>query len=431
MKLKNTIIVLLYLALMALMVSWQDHQNTPNTMYRLAFLGISIIPAFFYRKYKYVPIIITLFFTVNYFGTALSYYPTYTYYYTGIAFMAYLFVAGDRRTFNGFKRITPPWPLVVIVPLALVVDFVTGMELTDTMFSSLFLLICCTLFPYDTDNNTLWLFKLAFIISSFIISVEFFTVGQKFVTAYGEANMDRERWTDPNYLGCVVGMGTVLAAIELLSKNKKHFIITLFYIATIGISVAMLIMNASRGALLATAVGIGFYTLVSKSSMWVKILTVVVGGLFLNYLYNNSYFDLLEVRMESNLDTGSGRTDIWAKKLDYFWSKSNPLQWLFGYGCEGGVRLGYGYRRGFHNEFLAMLVEYGIVGFVCFISLVFYPLKKSKYNKDVVVLELYFIIVCLTLEPMTSGYITYFCFLLLLILMSNSVSIKSYFANAK
>lgn len=428
MKLKNTIIVLLYIALMALMVSWQDHQNTPNTMYRLVFLGVSILPAFIYKKYNYVPIIIALFFTVNYFGTALSYYPTYTYYYTGLVFIAYLFAA-KKRSFSQ-KNVSVPWPIMVIVPLVLIVDFVTRQEMRDTLFSFLFLLFCCSLFSYDLDEKSLLFLKLAFIISTVVLCTEYYTVGKDFVRDYS-GGMERESWTDPNYFGCVVGMGTILAAIELLSRRNNKTILKLFYIATILLSVPVLILNASRGALLATTVGIVYYIIVSKSRFWVKIVTVIIGVLFLSYLYNNNYFDLLEVRIEGDAGTGSGRTNIWERKMDLFWSESQPLQLLFGYGGDGGLRLGFNYVRGFHNEFLAMLVEYGVVGFFCFVSLVFYPVIKSRYNRDVVAVVLYFILVCLTLEPITSGYITYFCFVLLIIRMSSYAQKSNYLIAGK
>ena len=420
MRFKKIAIFLLYAFLLAVMVSWQNDENTPSTLYRLAFLGISILPAFLYRSYKFLPIIITLYFTVNYFGTALSYYPTYTYYYTGIMFVAYI-IAPNHNSELGARHIHLPKSLIVLVFLCFCVDLISNFELRDTLYSCLFLLLCCCLIPQNNDDDsTIMLFKYAFVISTLVLCIEFFTAGQKFITNYGVGDLERERWTDPNYFGCVVGMGTLFSSIELLSVRKKNIIETVVFVITISLSIMVLIMNASRGALLATAAGVAYYIIFSKSSIWVKMVTVFAGFLFIGYLYNKGdYFDLLEARMDSNLDTGSGRTIIWEKKLNAFFGDSNPFQILFGYGGEKGLRLAFGFMRGFHNEFLAMLVEYGIVGFISFISLVFYPLKKSRFDREVVSAVIYFVIVCLTLEPMTSGYITYFCFFLLIIMMAS------------
>lgn len=424
LKLKKTAILFFYAFLLAVMVSWQDDENTPNTMLRLSFLGLSILPAFIYRSYKYLPIIITLFFTVNYFGTALSYYPTYTYYYMGIMFIAFL-MASNHNTHGVACHLAIPKSLCILVPLCFVVDLLTNFELRDTMHSCLFLLLCCCLIPMKNDEKTILLFKYAFIISTLVLCVEFITMGHKFMTNYGVGNLERERWTDPNYFGCVLGMGTLFSSIELLSARKKHIIEVGVLVTTIALSIMVLIMNASRGALLATATGVAYYVIVSKSSPWVKIVTVFAGFAFVGYLYSHgSYFELLETRMEINLDTGSGRTIIWERKLHAFFGDSNPFQILFGYGGEKGLRLAFGYIRGFHNEFLAMLVEYGFVGFISFISLVFYPLNKSMFDREVFSAVLYFVIVCFTLAPMTSGYITYYCFFLLIIMIASNKSLR-------
>lgn len=419
MRAKKVTIALLYIFLLAVMVSWQDELNTPSTTLRLGFLGLSIAPAFIFKQYKFLPVVIALFFTINYFGTALSYYPTYTYYYTGLVFIAYFLCKGARQK---NWHMAPPWPLLVLIPLILFNDLITGIEVRDTLYCLIFLALSLFLYPKLTDNNSvILLFKLAFIVSTIVLCTEFLTFGQKFLVSYDvTGNLERERWTDPNYFGCVVGMGTIIAAIELLTPYKKNMLEKALFIGTLGLSIAVLIMNASRGALLATAAGVTYYVIVSKSRTWVKILTILGGVFFIGYLYRNSYFDLLEARMDVDLQTGNGRTVIWTTKLHAFWGQSNPLQLLFGHGGLGGLCLGYGGIQGFHNEYIAMLVEYGILGFISFASLLYYPIKKAKQNRGVAVMVIYFVVVCMTLEPITSGYITYYCFLLLIMIISST-----------
>lgn len=106
---------------------------------------------------------------------------------------------------------------------------------------------------------------------------------------------------------------------------------------------------------------------------------------FLVFLYNNDYFEIIEMRMENESGGGSGRLTIWENKLNAFNNEINPLRWIFGNGYEGGYALGYinyngGAGRGFHNDYLAHLCDYGIVGLCLFLSVMISPLKSVGFK---------------------------------------------------
>lgn len=76
------------------------------------------------------------------------------------------------------------------------------------------------------------------------------------------------------------------------------------------------------------------------------------------------------------------------------------------------MHLAFGYSRGFHNDYIAILVEYGIVGTLLFASLLLSPIKNSCNKILVISIVVYIAMAASTLEPISGGMIMYFCFLL-------------------
>ena len=142
------------------------------------------------------------------------------------------------------------------------------------------------------------------------------------------------------------------------------------------------------------------------------------------FLYNNSYFELLEYRVESD-STGSGRTVIWERRLTEFFQGSS-LRLLFGYGHDAAMTLGTTpYRIGSHNDYVAFLVEYGLIGLASFLYMLAFPIIKILRKGglvglyQVLTLSVYIAVGCLTLEPFTLGRIPFYMFYLYIILVAN------------
>ena len=130
--------------------------------------------------------------------------------------------------------------------------------------------------------------------------------------------------------------------------------------------------------------------------------------------------NFLIYRIQEDDGTGSGRTIIWAKKLEAFYSGS-ILEQLFGYGREGGLKLGFSKLTGCHNDYVAILCEYGYIGFATFLSILLYPLMKSlkrcKDNAAVIATSIFMLTCCYTLEPISGGNITYFFFIFYILML--------------
>ena len=191
----------------------------------------------------------------------------------------------------------------------------------------------------------------------------------------------------------------------------------------------MLLKNASRGAVVCVASGIIIITLFSKIGLKKKISIALLVFFGIMLMYQLGLFGALEERVMHDEDgTGSGRTIIWAYKISLFFEQ--PMYKLFtGLGYRGGFMLGFDDGYGFHNDYVAFFVDYGIIGTILFILFLLYPLFIARKNKKqraiVTALTVYLILCCTTLEPLSGGRLP-FCYLYLFIyiLAKQGASIK-------
>ena len=94
-----------------------------------------------------------------------------------------------------------------------------------------------------------------------------------------------------------------------------------------------------------------------------------------------------------------------------FSNQLSVLEQLFGIGYKNGMTLGFGFSRGFHNDYIAILVEYGGFGLMVFIGMLLSPLRKSNNKVIVLSIIVYVAMASSTLEPISGGMIVYFGFL--------------------
>jgi O-antigen ligase len=118
----------------------------------------------------------------------------------------------------------------------------------------------------------------------------------------------------------------------------------------------------------------------------------------------------------------SGRMEIWSAKLLLFINDGNIFTWLFGIGYENAFNLSDSSQTmGFHNDFLAILCGYGVLGLILFIYIIFIVPFANIHRSDrpiLISLIVYLLIASLTLEPLASGNITFWAFYYLILLFS-------------
>lgn len=410
-----------YFIMLLLLCSWTDMNTAPNIVIRLTYITALFFPALKYAPQMFPPVFICFIGTSTYYVSS-SFMPNEIYYYAVILFVIALFI--NNKKFNKIKI-----PILVIFFIYVTaIDIFNNGELENieyAMFITLMLLSYIDLNKINTEQ-----YSYAFIIISIVVCITFFTIGKQYVVEI--QGQDRTMWEDPNYLGCVVGMGVICAYFELMRKNYANKFVKLLYLFTIFIGILMLLLNASRGAALSTAIGITFITMFSNISNGKKISAIIIVVIAIVILYQLDMFSALQERMESDDGTGNARTTIWAYKTAAFFLL--PTYYIItGIGYYNGFMLGTYDGYGFHSDYVAFFVDYGIIGTLLLITLFAYPLYLSGKNKNnrgiIYAMTFYLMANCATLEPLTGGRVIYFLFYLYIIIIAkkqNYSNNKSY-----
>lgn len=405
-----------YATLLFILLSWNDNLQPPPMIHRIAFLSAVVIPTFWKQEWT-VPVM--LFFIVS--GTqgfSYSYMPYDTYIYVFIMF--FLAMTHDRFRKHSIQM---PGLLIGLFIYVTLVNCLTNMEWHKISESLLLALLFC-LFIDAGNEKQIDMVSDAFVICSLVLSYQFFKYFS-LTSVLNVSGFEQGGWTDRNYFGVMVGMGTLISIIQLVTKKKTSAIRRGFYIASIVVTTITLGVNASRGAVMSLGGSVLMFLMLAKLNVGRKALIAfsIVAMLFV--MLNYDVFDYLIYRVENDDGTGSGRMIIWQNKLAAY-NEVGLLNKLFGLGYTGGLTLGYNnVATGFHNEFLAMQMEYGIVGLIILLGILLGPCWRfrkqytSMQAPVVVSLCLYLIITGFTLEPLTTGFHTVYLFYFYIIIWRN------------
>ena len=412
----NKWLFMLYGVLVVLMCAWTS-MSLPPAYVRFAYLLVMIAPLILWVP-SWTPIVLTLFVTISQNGFAPSFMPSNEW------FIVVILLAILLIRYN--KNHIPTRPLLILLVIySFAVNTLTG-GTSEEIYQPLLCVFLFAFFVPQNDSDLPHLFSYAFIIASLAISILFFFYGDAFTVQVGDE--ERTYWSDPNYLGCQIGMGFTAGLIELFFMKKRNWFAFILIIATLVFSVITLLRIASRGAIVAIAIPFALLTLFSRGRLLYKIIVVIVLFYLLYLVYMNGIMNAIIYRMtnEGTLETAGSRITIWSVKLKSFFSTDTSfLKLVFGYGNLGGQQLGYSSIRGFHNDFLAFLVEYGFIGFVAFIILMFKPLKERNNRIIVLCGTMYLVACCMGLEPLSHGILPFYAFLFYLYVWSKAPN-KSY-----
>lgn len=383
------------------------YHGDASVMMRLAFMFMVIVPAF--QHVKLMPAIISLFFVSSTAGYIEGLMPSQLYWYATILVMAIV-----PLFFRHIPLGKVPiffWLLLFLVTL---VNLLDGMSIEHITYS-IFIITGFLLILRRRNDEVVSLFSLVFALISLSLSVMFIMADPTDIATYSYSGLERvNAFSDPNYFACTLGMGALTSVIEIFRPVKKPFYLKAFYIFVTAFSFVILILNASRGGVLSFAVAAAVIISFSRIGKTGKLASIVALGLLIVFIYENNYFALLEYRLQNDTGGGSQRTYIWMYKLTAFAQDSNFLHWLVGNGHNGGLAIGgsqFGYGAGkvlgFHNDFIAFLVDYGIIGLSLFIGLLYTMFRQAKKNKPMRIFcyaALVFIFIqAMTLEPFTAG----------------------------
>lgn len=395
----------LYAILLVVLLLWND-ATPPPMLLRIGFLLLLCLPVLFYSKGIF-PFILIVFCTVSKFSPYPTYMPT-----EPVIYVVYvgLILLLSFRGLSMKSRI--PSELVILAVYTVLVDIIAGGDITSVSYCLLTMFLLSFFLGVDKSEYTQVL-PYGFVIASIVLSVVFLVSRDKFaILVDASQGIERVDWSDPNYFGFVIGMGTFCAINLLFQRQAIGFYAKLLLVATIIITSIVLVLNASRGALLSVLIVALILMLFSKAKPGHKIIAVLCGMGLIYFLYSGGYMELLMYRVTQGAgDGGGGRINIWNKKLYAFYHEANIGELLFGMGYHKGYNLGFGHGQGFHNDYLAFLVDYGLFGFILFVVPLFRLLISSfKANVSLFCTSVYLILCGMTIEPFTLGVFPYYLF---------------------
>lgn len=178
-------------------------------------------------------------------------------------------------------------------------------------------------------------------------------------------DVDRLDWKDANYFSFFIGIMLLLTLYLAKYATLKAYRRTYIFIAFVMlVTMASLI---SRGAIVSLVIALIYYyrndLLSFRNLGYVLLVAVAVAALY----YSGILEGLIMRFMSEDVQTGSGRTELWEVGLHTFFSK-DPLTILFGAG--EGQALSMTYMNGEywspHNNYLSIMYDYGLFGLILF-----------------------------------------------------------------
>lgn len=403
-----------YLVLIFIITSWTASTAPPMAL-RLTFMAaVFVVPVICHVDL--LPAVLSCFFIISSYGFSYSYMPS-TYSLYCIPIIIVLLIYGKKKA----RCFSVPKIVVFLCAYSLMINLVTS-GVVQNLSYCMFILASFVAFSDTKTDMDIKTFAVFLAIATLVLGFYYFSTGTEFTNTYAEsAGLERTGWMDSNYFSTTIGF-SALVSIAMLISQKNNLIETVLFSANTILSVIVMVLVASRGGILSLSAGACILLFSSKIKLRYKLFFAILLAAFVIYLFNNDYFALLQYRIEMDETGGSGRTGIWRMKLSEFYA-SSPLAWIFGMGFWNGTYLGGNVTNYscFHNDYISYLVCYGIIGFVSYLLFLTYPIRNSNRKHPIcpviIALVFYLATVSLTLEPMSSGLLNFFCYYYYILLL--------------
>jgi O-antigen ligase len=196
---------------------------------------------------------------------------------------------------------------------------------------------------------------------------------------------------DRNYISSLLSFGAVVLFQSIITRKSYKLLLYLLFIIIIIAQILLLY----RGVLLSTIAGV-LYVLFTLKKPIQGIFISFMLLLTLLIIHNTGILDdFVKSRLfHESLSTGSGRTGIWSNTLGQV-SNQSVLKILFGGGYKSHLLLTNGIS--IHNNYLEILVDFGVVGFVTYIFTLISGFRYGDSQQKLIIVC--FSIISLTLTP--------------------------------
>lgn len=268
------------------------------------------------------------------------------------------------------------------------------------LINGAFMFVFLYFLTISKDKYLINLLKYAIVAISIVCLIGLFNY-DNLVGEYGTSLGDVERleWKDANYFSFFIGLMLLITLYLARSSHSKGT--QRLYTGVALLLLITLTSLISRGAIVALAVSVIYYyrkdLLRWRNLGYLLFVVIAIGG-----LYYAGVLDGLIMRfMSEDVQTGSGRTDIWEVGINTFFNKNSATILL---GAGEGQASSMAYMNGTywspHNNYLSVLYEYGVIGvmFFCIWLCSMFLYAKKRESRA---LMIFIIVNCMTIVPFT------------------------------
>lgn len=195
---------------------------------------------------------------------------------------------------------------------------------------------------------------------------------------------------NPNHFAYMLSL-SMLIALYLLAQNLRRIGLSLVLLSWVFVSIFLIVLTGSRGAIFtaAPAMVLFLFRYITEhgrgkgTRIFVGLSILIAIAMSSPYLLQSGFFDgrLLERFSAAQIETGSGRFDIWKAGL---LAASDSFYFGIGMGQYINVHSYYinqvsgsvystvlDYDLGLHSEFVSLLVEFGIFSLLAYLGCLF------------------------------------------------------------
>lgn len=195
--------------------------------------------------------------------------------------------------------------------------------------------------------------------------------------------------TDQNAT-CACLFLVLVVTFKQMQKRLKMSRRFMFQVAAFAMTVFLFLLTGSRGGLVALATWILIISTAKKRGRFFRI--IVIGLLALSIIFliapiilpSSVYLRLFTSdSYMSTVVSNKNRVAIWKYCLEYLVPGMKP--WGYGAGVPPymiGSHFGYALKRGIHNTFLSMFLEFGFMGLPAFVGMLVHLIRRSINSKN-------------------------------------------------
>lgn len=262
-----------------------------------------------------------------------------------------------------------------------------GIELKGILRELFFIVIMLVLYILYSNKNCIEYFLYGLFLS--IISIIIFYFLHIDFLNFFNVHYRIEMRQGSNAIGFIGVMAFIIAFYSIFSEDFNR-IKKIFIIVSI-LAFVVVISTKSRTALLMLSIAFFIINIYFKNT---KIIIISFISVFLFVFWK---FDMLEaiLRLQTpegyaggkNIYNLTGRTDLWLHALDVI--KNNLL---FGVGPANAFVMVDDHRGTYHNAYIQLLVEIGLMGSLPIFVLILQAFRKVIYSKRFILIKIIFVV---------------------------------------